>query len=251
MRNRKAFTLVELLVVIGIIALLIGILVPVLSKARASSVRTKCLSNVRSMQIAQWAYATSNRGYLIQGGMSHGTDHANEELTWFNVLNKYFGGKLAARCPGDMSPHFEVPMPTTTDVFRRTSYGINAFLDRDLCPWGPGFSEPDPNGQYVKIEQIKQASTVIQFVEMAWQGDYAASDHVHPNLFATQFTPSAAIPARAAQQMQINAHGGAINWQARANYGFLDGHAESLTLREVFTSIYVNHFDPASPQPLP
>src|SRR5687768_14294435 len=62
--RRKAFTLVELLVVIGIIAVLIGILIPTLTKARQQSLNTKCASNLRQIGIAVHAWASENKGSL-------------------------------------------------------------------------------------------------------------------------------------------------------------------------------------------
>jgi len=58
-----AFTLVELLVVIGIIAMLIGLLLPALTRARETSKRVVCLSNLRQMAIAAQGYANTYHGY--------------------------------------------------------------------------------------------------------------------------------------------------------------------------------------------
>src|SRR5688572_23736508 len=68
-RNRplSAFTLVELLVVIGIIALLISILLPSLNRAREAAKRTQCLSNLRSIGQMLNMYANQFNGFIPVG----------------------------------------------------------------------------------------------------------------------------------------------------------------------------------------
>ena len=234
--DRSAFTLIELLVVIAIIAVLIAILLPTLASARRAARKAACLSNLRQLGQAHWMYVNENHGYIIQAGLAHDGGGGNENLAWINTLQSYYRTQLVVRSPADDSPYWPggAPVPGSGGKqFRRTSYGINNFLDRATCPWG---------GPYWKINQVPHSAHIVHFLIMAFTGDFAGTDHTHVELWQEVPFP----PTVAQQQVQINAHGGPPkSWESISNYEFLDGHAETLRFRDVYADALNNRFDPS------
>ncbi len=81
-KHDRGFTLVELLVVVGIIALLISLLLPALSSAKQQASRIKCLSNMRQVGIYMQMYSNDNNGLLIPlGPLEDGTEDTSQMTT--------------------------------------------------------------------------------------------------------------------------------------------------------------------------
>lgn len=89
----RGFTLVELLVVVGIIALLVSILLPTLAVARQSALTTTCASNVRQLAICSIAYATDHRGLYPP---------AHYDFLMTN-LHRWHGARATASAPFDFA----------------------------------------------------------------------------------------------------------------------------------------------------
>lgn len=118
-RKPHAFTLVELLVVIGIIALLIAILMPALQKARDQANRTACMSNIRQLTLGWLQYATEHKFKVMSAdtrGASGapdgyadwvwGDDFGNTEKSLeAGQLWPYIKTAKAYHCPGDSGFH--------------------------------------------------------------------------------------------------------------------------------------------------
>lgn len=139
MRRRlvAAFTLVELLVVVGIIALLIGILLPTLSKARGSADSVKCKAILRQYILASTMYEQDNDGYTVD---MHKYADYNAGLPKY--LNQARLGENLSRCPSDnesrlatvgayvgsgiaASLDYAIRSKEGTPYTVRTSYGLN------------------------------------------------------------------------------------------------------------------------------
>ncbi|HZN65049.1 MAG TPA: prepilin-type N-terminal cleavage/methylation domain-containing protein, partial [Tepidisphaeraceae bacterium] len=143
MPQRRAFTLVELLVVVAIVVLLVAILLPSLGKARAASDRVKCCSNQRQLATAAVLYSHDFRGvmpfcncYLIEiirqfkGYRTDGWLYAANEGQSLPAhveeggLWRYLGTHGVYRCPADDGPYGAVN--------RLSSYRMNHTVAEDF-----------------------------------------------------------------------------------------------------------------------
>ena len=102
----RGFSLIEVVVVIGIIAVLIALLLPAMQRARDAARQVQCASQLRQLGVGFMNYAAQNRGWLPSWGAWHiyGGDGTGDDATgpgWTEQIEPYFASPLSSvyHCP--------------------------------------------------------------------------------------------------------------------------------------------------------
>ncbi|MCH2140137.1 MAG: type II secretion system GspH family protein [Phycisphaerales bacterium] len=238
--GRHGFSLLELVVVIAILGVLMSFMIPALGVLSHRSQVALDLSNLRSLQMAHYQFAIDSKGHFADAGLSHG-GLENEEIAWLTMVGRYIDIDQFVRSPLDNSQHWTVPIEGTTDRFRRTSYGWNNYMSRTHSP----DAAIDPLDVTDRLSRVKNPSKTVHFLHMASTGAYAGADHVHVENWWIGDSHPDAPAVLASNQVETHVVAGEEGTKtAMANYGFVDGHVQTLSFGEVYARPESNRFDP-------
>lgn len=228
---KTAFTIIELLVIIAIIAILVSLLLPAMGKARGKAYEISCLSNVRQLGIKLATYVDSQKEYLPPRYNSHGASIKEPEEMWYGILD--IPEKILLGC-GTATPKSNV-----TVLRSMVHYGMSDFSARGEARRSPklagivtpqniiAFSDSSHSEDYNLWINLPAAGTKTPGSQSPWfisnpsSGNFSRFRHGNKNeiINFTTSTSKLTNPKKS---------------QSRASFSFIDGHAEMLSPYEAY-----------------
>jgi prepilin-type N-terminal cleavage/methylation domain-containing protein/prepilin-type processing-associated H-X9-DG protein len=237
--QRQAFTLIEVLVVIAIVAILAALLLPALTKARERGLAIVCLNNTRQLAVACQLYTDDHNGMLPYNlGMSgHPESSYRTDLNWVNnvmtwdvssdntntatitkaALGSYVSGNAAVyRCPSD---HALSAVQSATGWNNRIrSYSMNALVGNAGAFSTNGYNSNDPGyRQFFKLAQMPRPADIFVFLD-------EHPDSIDDGYFVNKQTASGAYASSVVTYPEWTDLPGSYHNRSAA-FSFADGHS--------------------------
>ena len=231
--SRRGFTLIELLVVIAIIAILAGMLLPALAKAKEKGKSTSCISNLRQMGIAARVYGDDHDGRYTFTFQVRGANVFRK--AWFNFLQPYQQTTNLILCPSK-TPKFKEALalyPSDQQDKAISNYSANFRLGG--CDWPETW--PMTTWRQLRDTDVKRPSSTVYLTD----GGSRPRNTKDPNLCVTPASPEKPgcwivhDPQNDEPCTGCVTAVGDPNWggphlrhNQRSNVAFADNHVESL-----------------------